>query len=101
MLKKSEMITILDHAITNKPYFIYGNYVHGFTGYWEALNGCDLEICIAHTGGGTTLNARLFERVTGDNGKWDIIHHKQHFSRPNKHALIALREWLPIEYIGV
>ena len=101
MLKKSEMITILNHAITNKPYTLYGDYIHGFTGYWKALNGCELEICIIHTGKGTTINALLFERVTGADGKPDIIHHKQHFNRPNKHALAALRSWLPAECIGV
>ena len=100
MLKKNEMQTILNHALNNKPYSFYGDYVHGFTGYWKAKDGCDLELCITHTGQGATLNALLFERVTGADGKWDVIHHKQNFSRPNKHALKALREWLPVEYRG-
>ena len=100
MLKKNEMQIILNYALNNKPYSFYGDHVHGFTGYFKAKDGCDLELRIEHTGRGTILNALLFERATGADGKWDIIHHKDHCSWPNKHALKALREWLPIECRG-
>ena len=100
MLKKNEMQTILDHALTNKPYNFYGDYVHGFTGYFSAVNGCDLELCITHSGSGTWLNATLYEKYTDLNGKPNLTDHKRYYGRPNKYALKALRDWLPIECIG-
>ena len=100
MLKKNEMQTILDHALTNKPYNFYGDYVHGFTGYFSAVNGCDLELCITHSGRGTTLNATLYEKSIDLNGKPNLTDHKRYYGRPNKYALTVLRDWLPSECVG-
>ena len=100
MLKKSEMQSILNHALTNEPCGFIGDYIHGFTGYWKAKGGYDLELCITHSGSGTTLNATLYERFVGLDGKPDLTDHKRYYGRPNRHALNALRQWLPIEYRG-
>ena len=100
MLKKNEMQIILDYALTNKPYSFYGDYVHGFTGYFKAKDGCDLELCITHTGQGSTLNATLYEKFIDLNGKPNLTDHKRYYGKPNKHALRALRDWLPVEYVG-
>ena len=101
MLKKSEMQIILNYALNNKPYSFYGDHVHGFTGYFKAKDGCDLELSITHSGSGAWFNATLYEKFTHLNGKPDLTDHKRYYGRPNKHALAVLREWLPIECRGV
>ena len=100
MLKKNEIQSIINYALTNKPYHFYGNYVHGFTGYWKAQDGCDLELAITHSGSGTWLNATLYEKFIDLNGKPNLTDHRRYYGRPNKHALKTLHEWLPIEYRG-
>ena len=100
MLKKSELQAILGHALTNNPYHFYGNYVHGFTGYFSAVNGCDLELCITHSGSGTWLSAVLYEKFIDLNGKPNLTDYKRYYGRPNKAALAILRGWLPVECRG-
>ena len=97
MLKKSEMQSILGHALSNKPYNFYGDYTRGFAGYWKAKDGCDLELKLRRTEQGITLNILLFERVT----VWHIKTHKEDLRIPTNSALTVLRKWLPIECRGV
>ena len=101
MLKKSEMIIILNYAVNNKPHHFYGDYIHGLTGYWSAVNGYDLELNITHTVRGAMFSAVLYEKFTDLNGKPNLIDHKRYCGSPNKHALKALTDWLPTNCMGI